>query len=112
MRAVLPRPDAVPARRRGALATATAMTGPPHSPSPAPIANAANSTYHSGEAVSTSPSSSRPLPTSVMPAASTLRAPQPAATGPEWRDTSTNASAIGSSSSPTRSSAVPRTAWR
>jgi len=107
---VLPRPDAVPARARGTLATATAITGPPHRPRPR--RSIARPTRRSIEPRRhrQSPASAyrRPSPPSRRPAPRARRGSPSAA--PEAAGYQHEASAMGEDPRPTMSMPVPRTA--
>src|SRR5262245_49410276 len=83
MRAVLMRPDAVPDRAVGTLATATAFIGPTLRPSPQPTASNALAISTRLSLSGIRASMSRPSPISPMPAVMGTRGPSLLAMRPE-----------------------------
>ncbi len=107
MRVVLTRPEAVPARPAGTLATATALTGPVLSPRPTPMTRSAASMSSRLGSVDTRHRSRSPDPMQAMPAHIITRAPTCRASRPDSCETTTKISDIGSSASPATKAEQP-----
>ena len=112
MRAVLTRPEAVPERAAGTLATATAFTGPVLRPRPQPITSKPASTRTRLSLSGMSASMNRPVPIIAMPNVIGRRGPNALAILPESCETTTKATDIGNNSMPANSALSPRTLCR